>query len=334
MANYDLTTILDECISRVQAGEPVSACVQDYPEYAEQLWPLLTAAADMSTLPRPLVAEQGRVRGRERMLAQLSQNPTQPVSFLAFLRYAAQKITGSLAKERPNMKLVLRSALTALCLLILSTAIVTASQNSLPGDPLYPVKRSWEWVQGSFVTVPEQASYQDELLLRRYQELQLLIETGRQVAFDLEGLLTDQTATTLHVAGFTIQTDADTEWLALPIIGEMVQIHLLVQGDGTLVAQQVAASDRPVPAMTATPTATVTRTPNSCTGGACPTATPTACTTPNCVTSTPTPCNTPNCVTPTPTPCTTSPNCVTPTIPASTASAATADRVTRGASSA
>ena len=317
MGNRDLTTILDACVARVQAGESVEACVRDYPEYGDELALLLPAAAHLHTLPRPTINPQVRQRGRELMLAQLQQNQPAPVSFLAFLRYARQKLTGSITKEMPTMRLVLRSALTAFCCLILSTALVAASQNSLPGDPLYPVKRSWEWVQGSFVTPPNQASYDADLLDRRHQELQSLIEMGRPVTFELDGLLEQITSDHLDVSGFIIQVNQDTEWLSQPKAGQMVRVALHVQANGSLVARQVSTSDHPAPTMTATPVATVT--PNGCNAGACPTATPTPCNSPNCVTATPvqtatpTPCNTPNCWTPTPTPACNPANCPTAT---------------------
>ena len=39
--NFD--RILDECIDRINRGESLQACLTDYPEYAEQLEPLLRA---------------------------------------------------------------------------------------------------------------------------------------------------------------------------------------------------------------------------------------------------------------------------------------------------
>ena len=39
--NFD--KILDECIDRINLGESVNACLSDYPDYIEQLEPLLQA---------------------------------------------------------------------------------------------------------------------------------------------------------------------------------------------------------------------------------------------------------------------------------------------------
>lgn len=318
MTEHDLTTILDECVARVQAGEPVEACLRDYPTYRTELTMLLDAAATLNTLPRPIIHAEARQRGRERMLAQIPPNQAQPVSFWAFLRYARQNLAHLFTKELPTMKLVLRSAVTAVFLLILSTIVVTASQSSLPGDPLYPVKRSWEWVQGSFATT-DAASYEAELLDRRYKELQLIIEMGRQVTFELEGWLSQMDDKSFQVANFTVLFNQDTQWLTEQEAGQMVRVALLTQADGTLLAQQVAPSNLPLPQMTATPqpTAAATATPHGCNAGACPTTTLSV--TPNCnpancntPTVTPTPgCNAGTCPTATSTPCHTQ-NCVTP----------------------
>ena len=42
----DLNDILDECIDRINQGESVEACLNDYPKYREELYPLLYTMRD------------------------------------------------------------------------------------------------------------------------------------------------------------------------------------------------------------------------------------------------------------------------------------------------
>jgi hypothetical protein len=45
----NLDKILDECIDRINCGESVQACLTDYPEYSEELGPLLSAMFETKT---------------------------------------------------------------------------------------------------------------------------------------------------------------------------------------------------------------------------------------------------------------------------------------------
>jgi len=42
----NLDNILDECIDRLNRGEAIGSCLNDYPEYEEELGPLLHALID------------------------------------------------------------------------------------------------------------------------------------------------------------------------------------------------------------------------------------------------------------------------------------------------
>jgi hypothetical protein len=45
----NLDNILDECIDRINLGESIEACLNDYPEYRQELGPLLHAMLEMKT---------------------------------------------------------------------------------------------------------------------------------------------------------------------------------------------------------------------------------------------------------------------------------------------
>ena len=53
MTSSAFETILDDCLTRVQAGEPLEYCLEDYPQFAHELRPLLGVAGSVRTLPPP-----------------------------------------------------------------------------------------------------------------------------------------------------------------------------------------------------------------------------------------------------------------------------------------
>jgi len=55
----------------------------------------------------------------------------------------------------------------------------TLAQRSLPGDPLYPIKRITERTQAVFVPEEEKPQFSLELTNRRLEELTKVVETGR-----------------------------------------------------------------------------------------------------------------------------------------------------------
>ncbi|MCL4263833.1 MAG: protease complex subunit PrcB family protein [Anaerolineae bacterium] len=71
MKHSELTTVLDDCLGRLRAGESLDACLSSYPQLANQLRPLLFTAVSLYHTPRPFVDSQARSAGLARMLVAL-----------------------------------------------------------------------------------------------------------------------------------------------------------------------------------------------------------------------------------------------------------------------
>jgi hypothetical protein len=67
-----LEEILAICLDDLQAGMTSAECLARYPEYADQLKPLLLTAERLQNQAWPTLSTNGRVRGRERMHAALA----------------------------------------------------------------------------------------------------------------------------------------------------------------------------------------------------------------------------------------------------------------------
>ncbi|RMF28163.1 MAG: hypothetical protein D6759_16395, partial [Chloroflexi bacterium] len=139
----DIETLLEECLLQLRAGASVEECLARYPEQAEALRPYLTLMAEIRALPRPQARPEAVRAGRERMLAALAakKQAAPPPTLL-------ERIGQFLGGLRP-MAPAWRAAVAMLLVVVViggSLSVVLASE-SLPGDPLYPVKRASEEVQ-------------------------------------------------------------------------------------------------------------------------------------------------------------------------------------------
>lgn len=66
--NPDIDIILDECIDRLTAGASVEECLRLHPDFADELQPLLEAAAQSLATAGPVATSAGKARGRQRLL--------------------------------------------------------------------------------------------------------------------------------------------------------------------------------------------------------------------------------------------------------------------------
>jgi len=67
----NLDKIVDECIDRINRGESVAACLTDYPEYSEELGPLLSAILETKTAYSFTPSAQAKNFHRQRFTAAL-----------------------------------------------------------------------------------------------------------------------------------------------------------------------------------------------------------------------------------------------------------------------
>ncbi len=170
MARID-ADVLDHCLLRIQSGEAtIEECLAENPSYAEVLEPLLRVAAVTR--------------------AQLAPSEPSPT----FLTHSPMRVM-NLAKARmkvatpsPPRRLLLpwqpafrfAGIFLAISLLIGGVGVAYASDDALPGDNLYGVKRGLE---RAALVVSLSATGDAELLLnhanRRIAEVEELVQRGR-----------------------------------------------------------------------------------------------------------------------------------------------------------
>src|SRR5512142_3063349 len=126
----DLYEVLEICLQDIEQGAEVDAVLIRYPDLAEELRPILEAARDASSLAVPAPTVEVVRRNRARVLQRASQ--------MRESRRSSRRIWFA-SLRRVAVTLVVVATLFAS-----GTGLVRAASTTLPGDQLYPVKRTWE----------------------------------------------------------------------------------------------------------------------------------------------------------------------------------------------
>lgn len=182
----DSATVLESCLREISAGKAtVQGCLDRHPDLADELEPLLRAAARVRAIDRRRLTPAARARIEARLLDAAASAPSvQPARGL-----------------HPTTRLIWVGAAVGLVLLFACTCFlgagsVAAASNALPDSPLYPVKQvteeAWLWL----TPAEDKPALRLHLAGRRLDEAQALAERGRFDAMVLTAL-TEETAAAL-----------------------------------------------------------------------------------------------------------------------------------------
>lgn len=150
------------------------------------------------------------------------------------------------------MKLALRLALcfavlvtfAGVLLLFGGVLTVKASASTIPGDPLYGVKRTWEGVQLT-TTIRERS--RQELLTRmateRRAEIAKLLQLRRDTVVEFDGVLEQISADHFVVSGITTNITAQTVIEGTPFVGHKVGMQGRIKPNGQLIVLKLDIED-------------------------------------------------------------------------------------------
>ncbi len=159
----DIATRLDRCLAALRDGRSLHRVLQRSPGDRDELIDLLRVSTDIAQLQLPAPDPAFKLRTRNLVLA-----------------VAAQR-RASAARSRAMARSVFRLAVAVgLSGALLGAGIVVASAQSLPGDPLYQVKRGVEHVQLTLTLDPAaNARLRLQQATRRVSEAGQLSAQGR-----------------------------------------------------------------------------------------------------------------------------------------------------------
>jgi hypothetical protein len=245
--NKELIDALEVCLQRMEHGDSLEYVLAGYPRLAGQLQPLLMTAAraraaGWAPLPTGVLARQ-----RSRSLSQaaaLRQGRFRRPVYWHFLR------------------LVVTIFLVIVLLVMSTNGILVASAKSIPGDALYPIKRSVETTQLGLVSNSAQRQILEQTFSeRRLDETRSLIIIRRVEEVDFFGVVTSQSGSQWLVSGIPVQLTSQVNMDGQIEIGDDVDVQGSTDTEGNVVAIRLThASDlgsdqgRPVLSPTFTPT--------------------------------------------------------------------------------
>jgi uncharacterized membrane protein YgcG len=179
--NNDIYDILEACLQSIGHGANIDTLLARYPQFADELRPLLEAALSARAIPLPSPSASGMRRGRAR-----------------FLQKAAEMREAKVAprSRRSVIPMFQRLAISlglTFALVFSGTGLVSASSTALPGENLYPVKRTWEDVRLFFVFDPSiRMVRENEYEQERLHEATALLAEGRHEEISFAGVVTEQ----------------------------------------------------------------------------------------------------------------------------------------------
>ena len=136
-------------------------------------------------------------------------------------------------------------------LFVSGTGLVGASSSTLPGDNLYPVKRTWEGLRLFFTFNPlEREALESEHENERLHELKEVLAAGRSEEVDFNGLVQSQNGNEWVVAGVRVLISDKTELRDQSItVGNSVRVRGITQGNNTVLAERIRllSSDEKLP---------------------------------------------------------------------------------------
>ncbi|MBI4336717.1 MAG: hypothetical protein HY683_02660 [Chloroflexi bacterium] len=157
--------VFAQCLDRMAQGATAEECLALFPEWAQELAPLLHTARTISASAEGLKL---RPEARAAVLA----------------RVLAAHRERQVHRARPRLAwlsrpLVLAPALSVLVLALVAWGTATASGGTVPGDPLYPVKLTRERVVLVLARAPEdKARVYARITMDRAWEMEVLARQG------------------------------------------------------------------------------------------------------------------------------------------------------------
>jgi hypothetical protein len=201
--------VLEICLQEFESGADLETVLARYPDLASELRPLLNASvvvrtrSELVSAPSPDAVRRGRAK---------------------LLQHAAQMREAKVSLRKRMIptfqRLAISFTLTAL-FLTSGTGLVSASSSALPGENLYPVKRTWEDVRLFFTFNPDRKYLlESEFESERLNEVGELLTEGRDETIQYSGVFM-QVKSVMYVSGVKVLIPAN---LQVPADGAAVTI--------------------------------------------------------------------------------------------------------------
>jgi hypothetical protein len=229
MADLTLDEALDRCIDRLNAGASVADCLAEFPQYAAALESLLESGLVLrGAQARAEEAAAARERGR-----------------LSF-EQALQRPSSGRSRSSSSRLLSLVASVALVSLFFLGGAGILA-ENSIPGDPLYGLKRWTETLRLAVIPDPVLA---DIFAQRRIDEAKEVVSQGRVTNVQFTGEVESVGVNIIVVEGLRVIVP-DARDIAP---GTRLSLRANASSDGSLFASEIRYLETPEPTAPPLPT--------------------------------------------------------------------------------
>lgn len=214
------------CRAALATGVTLDSALGLYPELAGELRPALEAWQAMAGLRDESPIPAARVqRSRTRLLARASQ-----------LRGRSSRP----ALRLPGLSRMAFAALAVLAAVLLGWGgLATASAQSIPGDPLYRLKRVNEDLQMRLAASGRRTALKDQFAERRSSELMNLLELGRSAEVEFTGVVRSRISDGWDVDGVLVIVGPGTEVEGELTPGVTVEVEGATAADGRVLARRI-----------------------------------------------------------------------------------------------
>ena len=226
MTRKDLNLVFDRCLEKLQSGTSLEAVLAEYPEWAEELRPVLESvmalwqARGSDTVP---VAAMTRSRARLNEEAQRRRAvERQPSLWQRWLRTAS------------------RVTVPAVILLVVAGLALTglASVKALPGETLYPVKIAAERLTLSLpANASDRLSREETYDTRRFAEVEALRYQQREQEVFFVGNLTLGEDRIWRIGQMPLNVPVEMEDDLTKRVGQYIIVRADLMPDGRLVLE-------------------------------------------------------------------------------------------------
>jgi hypothetical protein len=230
---------LEDCLAAIQRGEDIESCLARHPGLAADLRPLLAAAAEAESLVVHAVPAEVTRRGRARLLNQAAELRERAVS--------ARTSPAVGFRFRRSLRLAV-SVFAALLVAFMvgGVGLVFASSGSLPGDPLYRVKLSWEDFRLQWERDPQSRdALEHHFEQERVGEVDELIKEGRAEEVKFVGRVTGIFPDHILVSNINVLLTPQTEIDGQLVLDGLVEVEGSTQPDGSVAATEIKVLGSP-----------------------------------------------------------------------------------------
>jgi len=256
MNEIDLITLFDEILNHKGDVAKVEGVLAAHPDMRDELSSLLALGDQVNNLKHAAPDQNSRIRAKNKLMAVVKSSS-------ASRRSGNQPILRSPSWLTIRLqKLAVTSVVVTTVLFSSGTGLVRASSSSLPGDNLYPVKRSWEGIQLFLVTDPNakqalQTSFEEE----RVSEIEELYSENRAENVAFSGTIQKMERDVWTIEGVRVKVSPELSSSGLFKVGDWVNVIGTTE-DGIIQAEQVIFADSSVyPSPSALPMDTETGNP-------------------------------------------------------------------------